>query len=162
MTRKVFETATVDLKVRGLHYFQHPVEDITPAEFLLLQDLHGTDAVAYLKKGGVAMLRRNREDGKWEQRPLTPPELREKLTIKYGEARVKSIFPNKLTGLPWTFADIGVGVGKNGFHVDTPEVNPDEEVWDLIEESSESEADRKAREKAEARATIDAKSKKAS
>lgn len=134
MSKKVFETAQVDLKVRGQHYFQHPVDHITPAEFLLLQDLHGAHSVAFLKKMGPAVQERINEYGKMERKAYSPNELREKLILKFGEKRFKSVFPSKLSLLPWTFDEIGVGVGRQGFAVDAPEAEaaPDEHQWEEV------------------------------
>jgi hypothetical protein len=159
-TRKVFETATVDLKVRGQHYFQHPVEDVSPAEYLLLQDLHGVHSVKFVKKQkDGALLHRSREDGKWEKRPLTTLELRDKLVGKYGQKRYESVFPNKMQGLPWTFDDIGVDEKRNGFLSEEPIEEPDADFWEEAEAPKQVEGERKV-DKAAARAAVDAKTVK--
>lgn len=103
-----YETGRVKLQIRSQHFYTNYINNITPAEFLMLRHVHGPHAPTLIEVQGNAVNTRMSEGGKWLKRPLRENELREKLTLKYKEKAVKEVFPGAGARLPLTFAEIGV------------------------------------------------------
>jgi hypothetical protein len=131
--KKTFETCRIELKIRSAHFFTNYINKITPPEFLILQHLHGAEGVKFIETQGPCIFTRMNESGKWMKRPVTPAELLEKLTIKYGAVRIKAVFPGVNPILPFTFDAITVGPEE--------EKVEEESAWEEMTEDELSEAE---------------------
>lgn len=103
---KTFETCSVEVNIQSKNVNTMLLNKITPPEFVILQNLHGPHAIKFVEKQGPAVLRRQNEHGQWMQRSLRRAELLEKLTLKYGEIRMKEVFPGENPVLPFTFDQV--------------------------------------------------------
>ena len=152
MTKKTFETCQIELQMRSGNHFLNKISNISPPEFLILQDLHGPHAVKFLGKGEPAILKRLDHTGKWLKRAITGPEMLEKLRLKYGEIRVKAVFPGTNPILPFTFEQINIDEKNNGTTVSDVDTSV-EDLWEPME------AEEAPKENAEVK-TIDVKASK--
>lgn len=95
------QTATVMVRLGGDMLNTHPKENVTPAEFVILQAAHGHDAVS-LVPGTI--------DEKKHNRAETVDYLRRQYRLKAeGTCYFDKLFPGAFPNLPIRFAEIGLG-----------------------------------------------------
>ena len=122
-----FQVGRIKLQIRSQHFFTNYINNVTPAEILMLRQTHGPDAVTLHEITGYAINTKMNERGQWLKRSLKEHELREKLEMKYKKPEVEKVFPGATTKLPYTFEEIGVKVVKD---IQEEQVSEDEEGWE--------------------------------
>lgn len=105
---KCFETCQIELKIRSGSLFTQYINKISPPEYLVLQQLHGPEAVKFIEKQGPDIMIKMNEHGKWLKRPVTAAEMLQKLQDKYKVAFVSKVFPGANPVLPYDFDSISL------------------------------------------------------
>lgn len=112
-----FETCSAEFKMRGKtgteQVFNTSVrKDVTPAEFRILQAIHGKDAVEVMEVTGPAL-----EDDGYEEdgttkrfRPRTEQEELDRLIAWYGQKEVRRVYREENPELHMTFASARIPV----------------------------------------------------
>lgn len=107
-SRPKFETAKCITQMRSQHYHTVVNGRVTPPEFILMQQVHGKDAVRFIEKTGYAIETRLSENGERQQRFMPRSELIDRLRLRYTPKVFEKAFPGNDPNLPFTFEDIGV------------------------------------------------------
>jgi len=107
-TKKAFETYRVQLQMRSQAVNTVYLNRITAPEYLILQHVHGKEAVRKLEKQGDDIERRISEDGRLLQRVRPLESLTDYLTNKYNKGVFTAVFPGTNPVLPYTYADAGL------------------------------------------------------
>lgn len=108
MAKKGFETYRVQLQMRSQAVNTVYLNKITAPEFLILQHVHGKDAVTKLERQGEDIERRVSEDGALLQRIRPVESLVSYLINKYNKNQFEAVFPGTNPVLPYTYADAGL------------------------------------------------------
>lgn len=116
-----FETARVMVQVLGDHYHTVPADNITPAEYQVLQHVHGADSITFIEKTGHLVKTKMTDDGRLMVRPVSAKEHKEDLAIKY-KGKYSEVYMGVNPTLPESFDKIQL------VHVDAVE-GDDEESW---------------------------------
>lgn len=118
MSRKdtAFETATAMFDMRGKSGSEQVFntgfrKGCTPAEYKILESIHGRECVRVLEMTGHALeLDGFDEDGKKQFRARTNDEELDRLRVWYGPAAVERVFKDEYPEFPVTFAQARIPV----------------------------------------------------
>jgi len=108
MAKKAFETYRVQLQMRSQAVNTVHLNRVTAPEFLIIQHVHGKEAVKMLECQGDDIERRISEEGKPLQRIRPTESLIEYLVNKYNKGVFEAVFPGANPVLPYTYEDAGL------------------------------------------------------
>lgn len=114
MDQQTFETCTVHFSMTGRtgteQVFNTSVrKNVTPAEYLILEDMHGKHNVKFIEQTDPAgefagYVQKGKTQVK-RYRPRSHDEEVHRLRSWYGERAFQSVFPTKNPHLPYTFSE---------------------------------------------------------